>query len=70
MLAILGKDESSVDYVEDRMGHDRRYSIATDKVAALGLERPPHASTTRSRRRCGSTSTTAAWWEPLTRRTG
>ena len=36
LLAILGKDESSVDYVEDRLGHDRRYSIATDKVAALG----------------------------------
>jgi dTDP-glucose 4,6-dehydratase len=36
LLAILGKDESSVQYVEDRLGHDRRYSIATDKVAALG----------------------------------
>lgn len=36
ILAALGKDESSVDYVEDRKGHDRRYSIATDKVAALG----------------------------------
>jgi dTDP-glucose 4,6-dehydratase len=36
ILAALGKDESSVDYVEDRKGHDRRYSIATDKVAQLG----------------------------------
>jgi len=36
ILAALGKDETSVDYVEDRLGHDRRYSIATDKVAALG----------------------------------
>ncbi len=36
ILAALGKDESSVEYVEDRLGHDRRYSIATDKVAALG----------------------------------
>lgn len=36
ILAALGKDESSVDYVEDRKGHDRRYSIATDKSAALG----------------------------------
>ncbi len=36
LLAMLGKDESSVEYVEDRKGHDRRYSITHDKVAALG----------------------------------
>jgi dTDP-glucose 4,6-dehydratase len=36
LLTLLGKDESCVEYVEDRLGHDRRYSIATDKVAALG----------------------------------
>ena len=36
ILAALGKDESSVDYVEDRLGHDRRYSIDTSKVEALG----------------------------------
>jgi len=36
ILAALGKDESDVEYVEDRLGHDRRYSIATSKAAALG----------------------------------
>ena len=36
ILAALGKDESSVRYVEDRLGHDRRYSIATEKSRALG----------------------------------
>jgi dTDP-glucose 4,6-dehydratase len=36
VIAALGKDESSVEYVEDRKGHDRRYSITTEKVAALG----------------------------------
>jgi dTDP-glucose 4,6-dehydratase len=36
LLKILDRDESSVEYVEDRQGHDRRYSIATDKVRALG----------------------------------
>ena len=38
VLAALGKDESSVEYVEDRLGHDRRYSISCDKVRALGWE--------------------------------
>lgn len=36
LLALLGADESSVELVEDRLGHDRRYSIDTTKVAALG----------------------------------
>jgi len=36
VLAALGKDERSVRYVEDRLGHDRRYSITADRAAALG----------------------------------
>jgi dTDP-glucose 4,6-dehydratase len=39
LLALLGKDESSVDYVEDRKGHDRRYSVDIAKVTALGWKR-------------------------------
>ena len=34
--ALLGKDESSVDYVADRLGHDRRYSVDIAKITALG----------------------------------
>jgi dTDP-glucose 4,6-dehydratase len=41
ILAALGKDESSVEYVEDRKGHDRRYSIAVTKTADLGWS-PQH----------------------------
>ncbi len=36
ILALLDKDESSVDYVEDRLGHDRRYSVDIAKITALG----------------------------------
>jgi dTDP-glucose 4,6-dehydratase len=36
LLALLGKDESSVDYVEDRLGHDRRYSVDIAKITELG----------------------------------
>jgi dTDP-glucose 4,6-dehydratase len=39
LLALLGKDESSVDYVEDRLGHDRRYSVDIAKITALGWEK-------------------------------
>jgi len=36
ILALLGHGEEMIDYVEDRLGHDRRYSISTEKVEALG----------------------------------
>ncbi len=36
ILEILGHDESMIAYVEDRLGHDRRYSIDCAKVRALG----------------------------------
>ena len=35
LLALIGRDESAVGAVADRLGHDRRYSIATEKVEAL-----------------------------------
>ena len=39
ILSAMGKDESSIEYVKDRLGHDRRYAIANDKITAeLGWE--------------------------------
>ncbi len=32
VLAALGKDESSIEYVTDRKGHDRRYAIDPTKI--------------------------------------
>ena len=67
VLALLDRDDSWVDHVADRLGHDRRYSIDTTKVQALGW-RPTRdfddalAATVdfyRSRR---------DWWEPLRQR--
>lgn len=34
ILKSMGKDESFVEYVEDRLGHDRRYAISNDKITA------------------------------------
>lgn len=39
LLALLDKDESSVSYVTDRLGHDRRYSVDIAKITALGWRR-------------------------------
>ncbi len=32
ILEAMGKDESSIEYVKDRLGHDRRYAISNDKI--------------------------------------
>ena len=39
ILQAMGKDEKSIEYVQDRLGHDRRYAIANDKITSeLGWE--------------------------------
>ncbi|GAB4107935.1 MAG: dTDP-glucose 4,6-dehydratase [Phycisphaeraceae bacterium] len=39
ILQIMGKDESSIEYVTDRLGHDRRYAIDASKIKReLGWE--------------------------------
>ena len=39
LLEATGRDESFVDYVEDRKGHDRRYCVDISKISAeLGYE--------------------------------
>ncbi len=38
ILAQTGKDESLIEYIDDRLGHDRRYSLGSEKVRALGWE--------------------------------
>ena len=34
ILEAMGKDESSIEYVQDRLGHDRRYAISNDKISS------------------------------------
>ncbi len=65
LLEACGADWGSVDPVEDRKGHDRRYSLAIDKISSeLGYA-------PRVRFEDGIAQTVAwyrenrAWWEPL-----
>lgn len=34
ILDAMGKDENSIKYVQDRLGHDRRYAISNDKITS------------------------------------
>ncbi len=36
ILKLLGKSEDLIEFVPDRPGHDRRYSLSTEKMAGLG----------------------------------
>jgi dTDP-glucose 4,6-dehydratase len=36
ILEILGKPESLITFVEDRLGHDKRYSLDSSKIMKLG----------------------------------
>jgi dTDP-glucose 4,6-dehydratase len=64
ILELCGRDESLIEYVRDRPGHDRRYSLSSDRVRGLGWE-------PRIRFVEGLESTVAWyrdnawWWEPI-----
>jgi dTDP-glucose 4,6-dehydratase len=36
LLSLFQKDKSFIDYVPDRLGHDRRYSVNSKKIESLG----------------------------------
>ena len=36
ILELTGRDESLIDHVADRLGHDRRYSLSSDRTEGLG----------------------------------
>ena len=36
ILELTGRDESLISYVTDRPGHDRRYSLASNRLEQLG----------------------------------
>ena len=67
VLKKLGKPESLLCHVQDRLGHDRRYSIASDKIRTLGWKtRRPFEET------LGTTIewylSHQDWWRPLKER--
>ena len=64
IIALTGADKSLLTYVDDRPGHDRRYSLGSEKVKALGWE-------AKVRFEEGLAETVAWyqenawWWEPI-----
>ncbi len=67
LLDLTGRDESFIQPVEDRLGHDRRYSITTDKIAALGWK-PQHDLAEALEDTVAWYRDNRTWWEPLKER--
>jgi len=64
VLELTGRDESLIDYVTDRPGHDRRYSLGSEKVRALGWEAAVGFEEGLAHT-VGWYRDNAAWWEPI-----
>jgi len=63
ILRILGKPEDLIRFVEDRPGHDRRYSVDTSRIKALGWE-PRHTFEDALRRTVEWYRNREDWWRP------
>jgi len=64
ILAELGKPESLINYVDDRPGHDRRYSLEFSHAASLGY-RPREDFAAMLSETVRWYVDNRAWWEPL-----
>ena len=64
LLALLGKDASSVEHVGDRKGHDFRYAIDCSKLRALGWA-PAFTFEEALAATVDWYRTHEAWWRPL-----
>ena len=70
ILEAMGADESSIKYVEDRKGHDLRYSVDWTKInRELGYE-PQVKFEDGLRDTIEWYRNNRAWWEPLKQRAG
>jgi dTDP-glucose 4,6-dehydratase len=64
ILELTGGEESLIEFVADRLGHDRRYALSSDKVEGLGW-RPEVGFGTGLERTVAWYRDNEEWWVPL-----
>jgi len=64
ILAALGHDESMIEKVKDRPGHDLRYAVDSSKIRALGWE-PAHPFDENLAATIEWYRSREDWWRPL-----
>lgn len=65
ILDHLGKPHSLITYVEDRLGHDRRYAIDSSKVHSELGWKPQHTHLEGIRSTIDWYQANPQWWQPL-----
>jgi dTDP-glucose 4,6-dehydratase len=66
LLALAGAGDDMIEYVDDRLGHDRRYSVDSSKAKALGWS-PARPFEDALQETFRWFSDNRWWWEPLKR---
>jgi len=64
VLELCGRDDSLIDFVPDRPGHDRRYSLSSKKLRTLGW-RPEVEFDQGLERTVAWYRDNEWWWEPI-----
>ena len=65
LLSLLGKDESYIQYVADRLGHDRRYAIDASKIRRELGWAPKHDFESGIKATVEWYKANEKWWRPL-----
>ncbi|MBJ7518351.1 MAG: dTDP-glucose 4,6-dehydratase [Solirubrobacteraceae bacterium] len=65
IIELTGKTDDLIEYVTDRPGHDRRYSLSSDKVRALGWEPKFHFFEGGLEQTVNWYVERRDWWEPI-----
>lgn len=65
LLSLLGRTESSINYVEDRLGHDRRYAIDASKIRGQLGWTPKHDFESGIKSTVEWYKANEKWWRPL-----
>jgi dTDP-glucose 4,6-dehydratase len=65
LLSLLGKDDSSIRYVADRLGHDKRYAIDASKVTKELGWKPKHDFDSGLAATVAWYQANEKWWRPL-----
>jgi dTDP-glucose 4,6-dehydratase len=64
ILDLCGRDESLIEHVADRLGHDRRYSLSSERLAKLGW-RPQVSFAEGLERTVAWYRENEFWWGPI-----
>ena len=65
ILKIMGKDENLIEFVEDRPGHDLRYSLDSSKIREELCWKPKYSFKEGIRKTVEWYLQNEWWWKPL-----